>query len=176
MLPGLLAAAAAWNAALPDLQLGSVELGCLVGGFLSYKVGRGSCCACGSGCVCGGGAAGGCGSALIECVPAGCCSPRPALLTCRLTLPCLPPCFPPPACRQVALVLKIYADLKPQPLTEEQLLRQQRPMLVPVEDVKLDLWEIGRKKAAEAAAAEAAVAAGGAAAAQQPQQRQEQQQ
>ena len=53
----------------------------------------------------------------------------------------------------MALVLKIYADLKPQPLTEEQLLRQQRPMLVPVEDVKLDLREIGRKKAAEAAAA-----------------------
>jgi ribosomal protein L12E/L44/L45/RPP1/RPP2 len=73
----------------------------------------------------------------------------------------------------VALVLKIYADLKPQPLTEEQLLRQQRPMLVPVEDVKLDLREIGRKKAAEAAAA---AAAGGAAAAQQTQQRQEQQQ
>jgi hypothetical protein len=76
----------------------------------------------------------------------------------------------------VALVLKIYADLKPQPMTEEQLLRQQRPMLVPVEDVKLDLREIGRKKAAEAAAAEAAAAGGAAAAAQQPQQRQGQQQ
>lgn len=38
VLPGLLAAAAAWNAAYPEDALGMVEQGCLVGGFLSWKV------------------------------------------------------------------------------------------------------------------------------------------
>lgn len=92
VLPALLAAAAAYNAvAGPEGQLGLVEQGCLVGGFLSWKV---------------------------------------------------------------ALVLKIYEDLKPRPLTQEEILRQQRPMLVEVEDVKLDLREIARKKGNEAAAAQ----------------------
>lgn len=88
VLPGLLAAAAAYNAAAgPEDQLGLVEQGCLLGGFLSWKV---------------------------------------------------------------ALVLKIYEDLKPRPLTQEEILRQTRPTLVQVEDVKLDLREIARKKAEEA--------------------------
>ncbi|KAL4439962.1 hypothetical protein ABPG75_002963 [Micractinium tetrahymenae] len=87
VLPALLAAAAAYNAAAaPEDQLGLVEQGCLLGGFLSWKV---------------------------------------------------------------ALVLKIYEDLKPRPLTEEEILRQQRPMLVEVEDVKLDLRGIARKKGEE---------------------------
>jgi hypothetical protein len=34
---GLLAAAAAWNAAFPDARLGLLEEGCLLGGFLAYK-------------------------------------------------------------------------------------------------------------------------------------------
>jgi hypothetical protein len=38
VLPGLAGAVAAWNAALPDAQLGPVEQGCLLGGFLSWKV------------------------------------------------------------------------------------------------------------------------------------------
>lgn len=38
VLPGLVAGVAAWNAAFPEQQLGLVELGCLVAGFLSYKV------------------------------------------------------------------------------------------------------------------------------------------
>ena len=184
VLPGLLAAAAAWNAALPDLQLGAVEQGCLLGGFLSYKVGSACSCCCGSG-GCGDGAAllVCCGEAWVA--PAACRSPLPAQ---RCHADARFPSFPfssllssfPPvhsSWRQVALVLKIYADLKPQPLTEEQLLRQQRPLLAPVEDVKLDLREIGRRKAAEAAGGAAAAAVGGAAAAgQQPEQRQEQQQ
>jgi len=37
-------------------------------------------------------------------------------------------CFLP----QVALALKIYEDLKPKPLTQEEILRQQRPQLVQV--------------------------------------------
>ena len=40
VLPGLLASAAAFNATLagPEGQLGLVEQGCLLGGFLSWKV------------------------------------------------------------------------------------------------------------------------------------------
>lgn len=60
---------------------------------------------------------------------------------------------------QVALALKIYEDLKPKPMTEEDLLRQSRPSLVEVEDVAINLREIGRKKAAEAEAAAAAAEA-----------------
>ncbi|PRW33204.1 hypothetical protein C2E21_7817 [Chlorella sorokiniana] len=94
VLPGLLAAAAAWNAAYPEDALGLVEQGCLVGGFLSWKI---------------------------------------------------------------ALVLKIYEDLKPKPLTQEEIFRQARPMLVEVEDAPaVDIREISRRKAAEAAAAAAA--------------------
>ncbi|KAI7842538.1 hypothetical protein COHA_003775 [Chlorella ohadii] len=108
VLPGLLAAAAAWNAAFPEDALGPVEQGCLVGGFLSWKI---------------------------------------------------------------ALVLKIYEDLKPKPLTQEEIFRQARPMLVEVEDAPaLDLREISRRKAAEAAAAEEQAAAGQQQAQQQPQQ------
>lgn len=47
VLPGLLAAAAAWNAAYPEEALGMVEQGCLVGGFLSWKV-RTPCACLGS--------------------------------------------------------------------------------------------------------------------------------
>lgn len=58
----------------------------------------------------------------------------------------------------MALALKIYQDLRPKPLTEKDILQEQRPMLVEVEDVSIDLRAIGRKKAA-AEAAEAAAAA-----------------
>jgi hypothetical protein len=64
----------------------------------------------------------------------------------------------------VALALRIYEELKPQPLTEENILRQKRPALVEVEDVALDLRGAARR-AAEAAAA-----------AQEQQQQQQQQQ
>lgn len=43
VLPGLIAAAAAWNAAFPEAQLGLVEQACLLAGFCSWKV-RGCSC------------------------------------------------------------------------------------------------------------------------------------
>jgi hypothetical protein len=73
---GLIAAAAAWNQLLPDYTLSLVDQGCMLGGFLSYKI---------------------------------------------------------------ALILKIYDDLKPRALTEEEMLRASRPQLVEVEDVPLAL-------------------------------------
>lgn len=57
-------------------------------------------------------------------------------------------------------------------LLQEDIVRQARPMLVPVEDAPtLDLREISRRKAAEAAAAAEQPAAAG----QQPAQPQQQQ-
>lgn len=47
VLPGLVAAVAAWNSAFPEDQLGLVEQACLLGGFLSWKVRSG--CAEGAG-------------------------------------------------------------------------------------------------------------------------------
>jgi hypothetical protein len=41
------------------------------------------------------------------------------------------------ACVQVALLQKIYDDLKPKVLTAEDLMQQPRPMLVEVEDVEV---------------------------------------
>ena len=74
---GLVAACAAWNAALPEeYHLNIVEQGCMLGGFLSYKV---------------------------------------------------------------ALILKVYDDLKPRALTEEEMLQNSRPQLPEMEDVDLNL-------------------------------------
>lgn len=89
---GLVAGCAAWNAAFPDFHLGIVEQGCLLGGFVSYKI---------------------------------------------------------------ALVLKIYDDLKPRALTDEEMLQMSRPQLPEVEDVPLNLKrpsEIKAEEEAEAAA------------------------
>lgn len=63
-----------WNAILPEFQLNLVEQGCMIGGFLSYKV---------------------------------------------------------------ALILKVYDDLKPRPLNEEEIMQMSRPQLVDIEDVPL---------------------------------------
>jgi hypothetical protein len=63
-----------WDTSLPEFQLNLAEQGCMIGGFLSYKV---------------------------------------------------------------ALVLKVYDDLKPRPLTEEEMLQLSRPQLVDIEDVPL---------------------------------------
>lgn len=76
VLIGLLGACTAWNANFPDMKLGMVEQGCLLGGFLSYKI---------------------------------------------------------------ALILKIYDDLKPRPLTEEEMMQLSRPQLPELEDVPLNL-------------------------------------
>ena len=45
---------------------------------------------------------------------------------------------------QVALLQKIYDDLKPRAMTAEQLLQQPRPMLAQVEDVELP-WKAKKK-------------------------------
>lgn len=72
---GLAAGSAAWNHVYPESQIGIVEEGCLLGGFLGYKI---------------------------------------------------------------ALFLKVYDDLKPKILTEEELMRANRPVLEDLEDVSLD--------------------------------------
>lgn len=78
---GLVAGCAAWNTLVPEFQLSIVDEGCMLGGFLSFKI---------------------------------------------------------------ALVLKIYDDLKPRALTEEEMLRASRPQLADIEDVPLRLR--GRKQ------------------------------
>ena len=55
-------------------------------------------------------------------------------------------------CYKVALVLKIYDDLKPRAMTEEEMLQAARPQLVEVEDVELDLRKLGGGAMAAAAA------------------------
>lgn len=72
-------------------------------------------------------------------------------------------------CEQVALIQKVYDDLKPKVLTAEELMQQPRPGLVPVDDVEFP-WEAKRKQeeAAAAAAAEAAGGQGGGEAGQKP--------
>lgn len=73
VLISLFGAIAAYNSAFPEQPLSLIEEGCLIGGFLSYKV---------------------------------------------------------------ALILKVYDDLKPKILTEEDLLQEPRPMIAPIEDVE----------------------------------------
>lgn len=76
LLPVALAAGCSvWNAINPDAQIGIVEEGCLIGGFLGYKI---------------------------------------------------------------SLFLKIYDDLKPRLMTQEELMRASRPVLEDLEDVSLD--------------------------------------
>ncbi|GAB4823706.1 hypothetical protein N2152v2_010752 [Parachlorella kessleri] len=81
VLVGLVAGMAAYNAAFPEQPLSLVEEGCLVAGFLSYKV---------------------------------------------------------------ALLQKVYDDLKPRAMTADQLLQQPRPMLPEVEDVEVP-WKAKKK-------------------------------
>lgn len=85
---GLVAACAAWNSAFPDMYIDVVNQGCLIGGFLSYKI---------------------------------------------------------------ALVLKVYDDLKPRALTEEERLQLSRPQLVEVEDASMDFMKSTKTIEAEAA-------------------------
>jgi hypothetical protein len=89
VLIGLLSGCAAWNANFPDMQLNMVDVGCVLGGYLSYKV---------------------------------------------------------------ALILKIYDDLKPRALTEEEMMQLSRPKLAELEDVPLNIL---RPSEAAAKAAEA---------------------
>lgn len=100
VLIGLLGACAAWNANFPDMQLNMVEVGCLLGGFLSYKV---------------------------------------------------------------ALILKIYDDLKPRAMTEEEMMQLSRPQLAELEDVPLNLIRPSEAaiKAAESAKPESSGEAAG---------------
>jgi hypothetical protein len=97
VLIGLLGGCAAWNANFPDMKLGMVEQGCLIGGYLSYKI---------------------------------------------------------------ALILKIYDDLKPRPLTDEEMMQLSRPQLPELEDVPLNLMRPSEAAVKAAAAAEAENAAG----------------
>lgn len=77
---GLVAGCVTWNATFPDIQISVVDEGCLIGGFLSYKI---------------------------------------------------------------ALILKIYDDLRPRALTEEEMLQASRPQLAEVEDVPLEFKSMG---------------------------------
>ena len=57
-----------------------------------------------------------------------------------LHLPLLAECLSVCCCEQVALLLKVYDDLKPKALSAEDLMKPRRPSLVqvPGEDVTLD--------------------------------------
>jgi hypothetical protein len=68
---------------------------------------------------------------------------------------------------KVALILKTYDDLKPRPLTEEEMAAMSRPQLVEVDDVELKL-----KRPSEIAAEAAEAEAGAGAAEEQQEQRQ----